>query len=76
MTAKGKVVPVHVLEADAQLHLIVTLPYCYNIEAKQSSQMHGRDTDNLVHLSVNVITISIFMNRKGRQIDGWIHGMP
>ena len=50
MTAKGKVVPVHALETDAQLHSIVTLPYCYNTEAKQSSQMHGRDTDNPAHL--------------------------
>jgi len=50
MTAKDKVVPVHALETDAELQSIVTLPYPYNIEAKQSSQMHGRDTDNPVHL--------------------------
>jgi len=50
MRAKGKVVPLHVLDADAQLHSIVTLPCCYIIEAKQSSQKHGWDTDNPIHL--------------------------
>jgi len=40
----------HTEAADALLHSIVTLPYRYDIEAKQNSQMYGRDTAHPEHL--------------------------